>query len=55
MFADYVPCSATLWLATTCVLSVKVQYLKVRLALESVSERGRVMLEEKELDLEVDK
>ena len=35
--------------------NVKVQYLKVRLALESVSERGRVVLEGKELDLEVDK
>ena len=35
--------------------SVKVQYLKVRLALKSVSEQGRVVLEEKKLDLEVDK
>ena len=30
-------------------------YVKVQLALESVSERGRVVLEGKELDLEVDK
>ena len=37
------------------VVDVKVQYLKVRLALKSVSEQSRVVLEGEELDFEVDK
>ena len=41
--------------SVSAVPAVKVQYLKVRLALKSVSKRGRVVLEGKELDLEVDK